>query len=87
MELFQLMQPYIFDEAFILIPVLLIFGFFLKRTPYITNWVIPWILLILGVILSFLILGFTITAFIQGVLVVGASVLLNQLYKQTLRKK
>lgn len=77
---------YIIKEALILIPVLLILGVFLKRTPRIADWIIPWVLLVVGVVLALLLLGLTVQALIQGILVTGAAVLGYQLFKQTKNK-
>ncbi|WP_202080056.1 phage holin family protein [Caldalkalibacillus salinus] len=77
---------YIKDELYALIPVLWIIGNFLKITPVIKNWTIPWILLSIAIIFSTVILGLTIQAFLQGVLVTGGAVLVHQLIKQTREK-
>ena len=75
------------EQMLILIPVLYIVGALIKNTPKITDWVIPWILLVIGVAAAIAIgLGAGITipdAIIQGVLVTGVTVLTNQLIKQT----
>ena len=74
---------YIISEALIIIPALWILGSFLKKTPKIGDWLIPWILLAAGVLTAIGILGFTVDAAVQGVLVAGAAVLGHQLLKQT----
>ncbi|MBU9710149.1 phage holin family protein [Bacillus tamaricis] len=74
---------YIVEDALILIPVLMIIGKMLKDTPKIMDWTIPYLLLILGVVLSVLIMGVSIDSFIQGILVTGAAVFTHQLVKQT----
>jgi len=74
---------YIINEALIIIPVLWILGSFLKRTPNVQDWIIPWVLLFVGVVLAIGIIGFTVDAAVQGVLVAGAAVLGHQLIKQT----
>lgn len=74
---------YIINEALIIIPVLWILGTFLKKTPEIADWTIPWILLVVGILIAVGVIGFTIDAAIQGVLVTGAAVLGHQLLKQT----
>ena len=78
---------YIISEALIIIPVLWILGSFLKRTPKVQDWIIPWVLLLVGVILAIGIIGLTVDAAIQGVLVAGAAVLGHQLLKQTTERK
>jgi hypothetical protein len=74
---------YIVEEALIVIPVLWVIGKLLKDTPKIQNWLIPWVLLVIGVLATMGIMGFTIESAIQGVLVAGASVFGHQLLKQT----
>lgn len=74
---------YIINEALIIIPVLWILGCFLKRTPKVQDWIIPWVLLLVGVILAVGIIGLTVDAAVQGILVAGAAVLGHQLLKQT----
>ncbi|MBQ8306073.1 MAG: phage holin family protein [Blautia sp.] len=80
-------EKYLIEQMLILIPVLYIVGALIKNTPKITDWVIPWILLVIGVAAAIAIgLGAGITipdAIIQGVLVTGVTVLTNQLIKQT----
>lgn len=80
----ELLNEFLIDEALIVIPVLLILGTFIKGTPKIKNWLIPYILLGLGVIFTVAIMGFGVDSIIQGVLVSGAAVFSNQLYKQVL---
>lgn len=74
---------YIVEEALIVIPVLWVIGKLLKEIPRIQNWLIPWVLLVVGVLATMGIMGFTIESAIQGVLVAGASVFGHQLLKQT----
>ena len=54
----------------------------LKGTEKFQDKFIPVILLPIGVIASVALIGFTVQAVIQGVLVVGAAVYTNQLIKQ-----
>lgn len=78
---------YIQQDALILIPTLYVMGMILKNTPEIKDWLIPYVLLILGVLGSVLLLGFSVSSVIQGILVTGAAVLTNQLIKQAKGKK
>ncbi|MEC1177605.1 phage holin family protein [Metasolibacillus meyeri] len=77
---------YIIEQALIVVPVLLVIGQILKSTPKMSDWVIPYILLALGVLLTIALMGFNANAIIQGVLVAGAAVFANQLYKQYVQK-
>lgn len=76
---------YIVKEVYILFPVLYIIGVFLKRTPNLADWLIPWILLGLGMLGGFFIADMSVHGILQGILVAGASVFTNQLYKQTIQ--
>lgn len=76
------LNEYLLDEALVIIPVLFIVGRIIKETPSVVDWIIPYVLLIIGVGVSFFMLGFNIDAFVQGVLVAGAAVFGNELIKQ-----
>ncbi len=77
------LMNYIVSESYILIPVLYVIGVLLKKIPNIKDWLIPWILLGLGMIGGFFLAGMQLSGVLQGVLVTGVTVLGNQLYKQT----
>jgi hypothetical protein len=72
----------IIKQALIVVPVLLVIGQVLKNTTKMQNWLIPYILLVFGVMFTIGIIGITIQAIVQDVLVSGAAVFANQLYKQ-----
>lgn len=78
---------YIVSEALVLIPVLFILGALMKNTPRIADWIIPWVLLAVGVVGGVLIVGEFVQGVLQGVLVTGATVLTHQLFKQTKNKE
>ena len=86
MEFYEILSL-IIDEAYILIPVLLILGALFKKNPYLDDWLIPYILLFIGVGFSIAILGFNVHSVIQGVLVTGAAVFGHQLFKQYKEKE
>lgn len=72
------------EQLMILVAGIFIIGIFLKKTPKIKDWLIPWILIVLGVIGSITLnKDISATSVIQGVICVGAAVLTNQLVKQT----
>lgn len=79
-------MDYIVKDAYILIPVLYILGMFLKKTPKIKNWMIPWILLGVGIVGGFFVADMKLDGILQGILVTGVTVFANQLYKQTVCK-
>ena len=75
---------YVAGSRTILIPVLYIIGYIIKNTELIKNKYIPLILLIVSVTLSILMGENTvINNIIQGILAAGATVLTNQLIKQS----
>ena len=74
---------YIAENALILIPVLYILGSFLKNLENIKDKYIPLVLLTIGIGFSVAIIGFSVDAIIQGILVTGVTVLGNQLIKQS----
>lgn len=78
---------YITDNALILIPVLYIIGSILKGIEKIKDKYIPLILLPIGIFLAIGIMGINMKAVIQGVLVVGASVYANQMFKQCTKEQ
>lgn len=77
---------YVIEQALILVPALWIIGTFLKRTPKVPDWTIPWVLLACGIGGAIALLGLTADAVVQGVLVAGVAVLGHQILKQTIEK-
>lgn len=73
---------YITENALVLIPVLLIIGQIIKNIQKIPDKWIPVILLPIGVAGSMALGGWTVDGAIQGILVTGAAVYGNQIYKQ-----
>lgn len=78
----EILNEYIVEQALIVIPVLLILGKTIKETPKAKDWHIPYILLVIGVVLTVLLIGPSADAIIQGVLVAGAAVFGHELFKQ-----
>jgi hypothetical protein len=74
---------FIVTDAYILIPVLYVMGLLLKRTPRLPDWLIPWILLALGMTGGFFLSEMQFSGLLQGVLVTGVTVFTHQIYKQT----
>ena len=75
---------YIVGNKLILIPVLYIIGYIIKNTNLIRNKFIPLILLIIGIILAVLMGGDTVVNnIVQGILVTGATVMTDQMIRQT----
>lgn len=80
-------MTFIQDNMIVLIPVLWIIGTFLKKTPLIMDWTIPWILVLTGTGLAIALLGISAEAIIQGILVAGGAVLTQNLIKQTTERQ
>ncbi|MBK1809422.1 phage holin family protein [Clostridium sp. YIM B02505] len=75
------------EQLLILVAGIYVIGIFLKSTPKVKDWLIPWVLLLIGVIGSVTLQqGFTALAVFQGIAATGVAVLTNQLIKQTIIK-
>lgn len=78
---------YITENAYILIPALLIVGQIVKNVKVIPDKWIPLILLPLGVVGAMALGGWTFESVLQGILVTGVTVYGNQIYKQLSKKE
>ena len=83
----EILNEYVVQQALIIIPVLLVIGKIIKDTPTVKDWLIPYMLLGFGVVFAVSLMGFNVDAFIQGILVSGAAVFGNQLFKQAIEQK
>ena len=82
------MTDFIVEDGLVLIPVLYIIGEIIKQTLLIKDKWIPLIILFFGVIFSILLLNDTmINNIIQGILITGATVFVDQLKKQYFEKE
>jgi len=79
----DIVKAFMADRALILVPALWVVGAVVKKTPVIADWLIPYILLALGVSGGLVTVGATADGVIQGVLAAGLAVLGHQLVKQT----
>lgn len=77
---------FITDKAVMLIPALIILGRIIKAIPCVPCWLIPLLLLAPGVLGTMMLLGWTAESAVQGVLITGAAVYGNQVWKQIHRK-
>lgn len=75
------------EQLLILVVALYAIGIFLKKTPGVKDWTIPWFLLSLGVIFSITICGFTANSILQGIICSFGAIGINQVYKQSILKK
>ena len=73
---------FINDNVYIISVVLFIIGLFLKKTPKIPNWLIPYILSVLGIGMCIIMLEFSLNAIMQGIIGAGVAVYVHQLGKQ-----
>lgn len=75
------------EQLLILVAALYVLGIFMKNSPKVLDWLIPWVLLVVGIIGSITLQrGFTALAVFQGIVATGVAVLTNQLIKQTVNK-
>lgn len=74
---------FIMENALVLIPALYVIGFILKKTESVVDKYIPVILLPIGVAGAVAVMGLSAESVVQGILVVGATVLTNQVVKQS----
>ena len=74
---------FIMENALVLIPTLYVIGAILKKTEYVADKYIPVILLPLGIVGAVALMGLSAESVIQGILVAGATVLTNQVVKQS----
>lgn len=83
MNLMEFFYKFLLEQALILVPVLMVIGAFLKWTPKVKSWLIPWLLMVLGIIGGCILLGLNLTGIMQGIISAGVAVFAHQLYKQT----
>ena len=83
--LVQLASIYLKESMLILIPVLIFIGWIIKNSHLIVDEFIPPILVVLGIIGSISLEGFSTHSIIQGFLVALASVGSNQLKRQLVK--
>ncbi len=81
-----LSQIEISEQLTLVVPALMIIGYALKKTPRVADWLIVWILLLIGVLASGLTLGFTVSGLANGVIAAGAAITTHQAYKQTMNR-
>lgn len=83
MDITELLQKFLLEQALILVPVLMFLGYMLKKTPYIANWLIPWLLMALGIIGGLAVIGPSVAAVTQGIIAAGVAVFSHQLFSQS----
>lgn len=79
------LQNIISEEVVILIPMCYVIGLYLKKSE-LPDKLIPWCVLIIGIIFSSIILNDIVQGCIQGTIISSVCVFGNQLWKQTFTK-
>lgn len=77
---------YVQENLYVLILVVYFIGYLLKSTPKVADWLIPYFLIVVAVLLAGLLIGFTAEAVVQGILIAAVAVLSNQLIKQAIER-
>ena len=84
----EILLNYIVEDGLILIPVLYVIGYIIKQTNILSNRWIPLVLLVIGIIFSIFLLNDPIVdRVIQGILIAGVTVFIDQIKKQNFEKE
>lgn len=84
----EILLNYIVEDGLILIPVLYVIGYIIKDTNILSNRWIPLVLLVIGIIFSIFLLNDPIVdRVIQGILIAGVTVFIDQVKKQNFEKE
>ena len=84
----EMIFNYIVEDGLILIPVLYVIGYIIKQTNILSNRWIPLALLVIGIIFSIFLLNNPIVdRVIQGILIAGVTVFIDQVKKQNFEKE
>lgn len=87
-EMNEMIFNYIVDDGLILIPVLYVIGYIIKKTNILSNRWIPLVLLVIGIMFSIFLLNDPIVdRVIQGILIAGVTVFIDQVKKQNFEKE
>ena len=70
------------QNSLIISAALFIIGLFLKQTPKVKNWIIPYILSIISIIFCNVTMGFSFDSTIQAIIAAGLAVYVHQLGKE-----
>lgn len=76
---------YIAENMYIVAVALYVLGMMLKNTPKIADWLIPYILGVVGILFGMVIVG-GYMGVLQGILCAGSAVYANQLIKQAIKQ-
>ncbi|MFF2480255.1 phage holin family protein [Paenibacillus sp. NPDC058071] len=74
-------------ELFIVLAACWVSGYAFKQTPLVADWLIVYLVAIIGIVFVCLLRGFMPESILQGVLCGAVAVYANQLIKQTVEKR
>lgn len=74
------------ESLVLVVPALLIIGFALKQTPKIPDWLIVWLLPVLGMVAGIFGIGATLEGVVNGLIAGGLALAANQVYKQSVKR-
>ncbi|GAB6931567.1 hypothetical protein JCM10914A_55640 [Paenibacillus sp. JCM 10914] len=77
--IFELIDP----RLLVVVAVCWVIGYILKQTPNIPNWSIVYIVLVIAIVLTIGLLGWSVESVIQGILCGAFAVFGHQAVKQT----
>lgn len=77
-NILSIIWDFLIVEAYGVVIALWIFGTALKKTPKVQDWMIVYILILLGIIFTMFLLGPTVDALLQGIIAAGVAVLGHQ---------
>jgi len=68
-------------------PALMVLGYVLKQTPHFPDWLIIWVLLIVGMISGVIAIGLNVDGVANGIIAAGMAITSHQAWKQTIERK
>jgi hypothetical protein len=65
----------------------MVLGYVLKQTPHFPDWLIIWVLLIVGMISGVIAIGLNVDGVANGIIAAGMAITSHQAWKQTIERK
>ncbi|WP_148434727.1 phage holin family protein [Gracilibacillus massiliensis] len=75
------------EDFYYIVPALWFIGYACKRTPFLPDWLIVWILLGIGVLAACNLYGWNTRSIAEGVIATGMAVFSHQIVKQTFHRE
>lgn len=76
------------DQALVfVVPALIILGYALKQTPFVPDWLIVWVLLVVGTAAGVIAVGPTVDGVANGIIAAGMAVFSHQAFKQSVERE